>query len=145
MESESIHILREAVAEVENPALMRLARKSKGQSLRAFSLSNWTKLDVWQYIHHESIPVVVRLPVNLGIPGHAWVAVKNQQMRAVGTTLVGGARGLRQARAGLGFLPWALMTPIKLISRLVLPVWRGTCKMKYLRAAIKPDSSGQRY
>ena len=29
-----------------------------GESLRVFPLSNWTELDVWQYIHAESIPVV---------------------------------------------------------------------------------------
>ena len=29
-----------------------------GESLRVFPLSNWTELDVWQYIHEESIPVV---------------------------------------------------------------------------------------
>jgi|TARA_B110000503_G_scaffold13313_1_gene18079 sulfate adenylyltransferase subunit 2 len=31
---------------------------SKGESLRVFPLSNWTELDIWQYIHHEQIPVV---------------------------------------------------------------------------------------
>jgi sulfate adenylyltransferase subunit 2 len=30
----------------------------KGESIRVFPLSNWTELDVWQYIHIESIPVV---------------------------------------------------------------------------------------
>lgn len=30
----------------------------KGQSIRVFPLSNWTELDVWQYIHREKIPVV---------------------------------------------------------------------------------------
>lgn len=30
----------------------------KGQSIRAFPISNWTELDVWQYIHRERIPVV---------------------------------------------------------------------------------------
>lgn len=34
------------------------ARKQKGESLRVFPLSNWTELDVWQYIHLERIPVV---------------------------------------------------------------------------------------
>ena len=29
-----------------------------GQSVRAFPLSNWTELDIWQYIRAESIPVV---------------------------------------------------------------------------------------
>jgi sulfate adenylyltransferase subunit 2 len=34
------------------------ARKSKGESLRVFPLSNWTELDIWQYIHLENIPIV---------------------------------------------------------------------------------------
>jgi sulfate adenylyltransferase subunit 2 len=33
-------------------------RKSKGESIRVFPLSNWTELDVWQYIYLEQIPVV---------------------------------------------------------------------------------------
>ncbi len=31
---------------------------NKGESIRVFPLSNWTELDVWQYIHLESIPIV---------------------------------------------------------------------------------------
>ena len=34
------------------------ARKKKGESIRIFPLSNWTELDVWQYIYVENIPVV---------------------------------------------------------------------------------------
>jgi sulfate adenylyltransferase subunit 2 len=34
------------------------ARKNKGESLRVFPLSNWTELDIWQYIHLQNIPVV---------------------------------------------------------------------------------------
>jgi sulfate adenylyltransferase subunit 2 len=34
------------------------ARKRRGESIRAFPLSNWTELDVWHYIHREDIPVV---------------------------------------------------------------------------------------
>ncbi|MBX2859092.1 MAG: sulfate adenylyltransferase subunit CysD, partial [Cellvibrionaceae bacterium] len=30
----------------------------KGESIRVFPLSNWTELDIWQYIHLESIPIV---------------------------------------------------------------------------------------
>ena len=30
----------------------------KGESIRVFPLSNWTELDIWQYIHLESIPLV---------------------------------------------------------------------------------------
>lgn len=33
-------------------------RKNKGESLRVFPLSNWTELDIWQYIHLENIPIV---------------------------------------------------------------------------------------
>jgi sulfate adenylyltransferase subunit 2 len=33
-------------------------RIQPGESLRVFPLSNWTELDVWQYIHAESIPIV---------------------------------------------------------------------------------------
>ena len=34
------------------------AKKHKGESIRVFPLSNWTELDVWQYIYRESIPIV---------------------------------------------------------------------------------------
>ncbi|MCA9147719.1 MAG: sulfate adenylyltransferase subunit CysD [Planctomycetales bacterium] len=34
------------------------ARVNKGESIRVFPLSNWTELDVWQYIHLEKIPIV---------------------------------------------------------------------------------------
>lgn len=34
------------------------SRIDKGESIRVFPLSNWTELDVWQYIHLESIPIV---------------------------------------------------------------------------------------
>jgi len=33
-------------------------RKGKGESLRVFPLSNWTELDIWQYVHLENIPIV---------------------------------------------------------------------------------------
>ncbi len=33
-------------------------RIDKGESIRVFPLSNWTELDIWQYIHLEKIPVV---------------------------------------------------------------------------------------
>lgn len=33
-------------------------RVNKGESIRVFPLSNWTELDVWQYIHLENIPIV---------------------------------------------------------------------------------------
>ena len=34
------------------------ARVNKGESIRVFPLSNWTELDVWQYIYLEQIPIV---------------------------------------------------------------------------------------
>jgi sulfate adenylyltransferase subunit 2 len=34
------------------------ARKQPGESIRVFPLSNWTELDVWQYIYLQDIPVV---------------------------------------------------------------------------------------
>jgi sulfate adenylyltransferase subunit 2 len=34
------------------------ARKRKGEMIRAFPLSNWTELDIWQYIHLQRIPIV---------------------------------------------------------------------------------------
>src|SRR5437868_899651 len=34
------------------------ARKNKGESIRVFPLSNWTELDIWQYIFIENIPIV---------------------------------------------------------------------------------------
>ena len=38
-------------------------RVHKGESIRVFPLSNWTELDVWQYIHLEKIPIVPAVPV----------------------------------------------------------------------------------
>jgi sulfate adenylyltransferase subunit 2 len=45
---------------VQRPELWRLynARKAKGESIRVFPLSNWTELDIWQYIHLEGIEIV---------------------------------------------------------------------------------------
>jgi sulfate adenylyltransferase subunit 2 len=44
----------------QRPELWRLynTRKHKRESIRVFPLSNWTELDVWQYIHLERIPIV---------------------------------------------------------------------------------------
>jgi sulfate adenylyltransferase subunit 2 len=44
----------------QRPELWKLynGRINKGESIRAFPLSNWTELDVWQYIAAENIPVV---------------------------------------------------------------------------------------
>lgn len=44
----------------QRPELWHLynTRKGKGESLRVFPLSNWTELDIWQYIYMENIPIV---------------------------------------------------------------------------------------
>jgi sulfate adenylyltransferase subunit 2 len=44
----------------QRPELWNLynAKVNKGESIRVFPLSNWTELDVWQYIHLEKIPIV---------------------------------------------------------------------------------------
>jgi sulfate adenylyltransferase subunit 2 len=44
----------------QRPELWNLynSRVDRGESIRVFPLSNWTELDVWQYIHLEKIPVV---------------------------------------------------------------------------------------
>jgi sulfate adenylyltransferase subunit 2 len=44
----------------QRPELWNLfnSRVEPGESIRVFPLSNWTELDVWQYIHVENIPIV---------------------------------------------------------------------------------------
>ena len=44
----------------QRPELWHLynGRKQPGESLRVFPLSNWTELDIWQYIYREGIPLV---------------------------------------------------------------------------------------
>jgi len=44
----------------QRPELWRLynARRNPGESIRVFPLSNWTELDIWQYIQQEDIPIV---------------------------------------------------------------------------------------
>jgi sulfate adenylyltransferase subunit 2 len=51
----------------QRPELWRTynARKHKGESLRVFPLSNWTELDIWQYIYQQNIPIV---PLYLAAP-----------------------------------------------------------------------------
>jgi sulfate adenylyltransferase subunit 2 len=51
----------------QRPELWRVynARHDRGESVRVFPLSNWTELDVWQYIHVENIPIV---PLYLSAP-----------------------------------------------------------------------------
>ena len=51
----------------QRPELWHLynVRHNPGDSIRVFPLSNWTELDVWQYIHREQIPIV---PLYLAAP-----------------------------------------------------------------------------
>jgi len=51
----------------QRPELWNLynARKAKGETIRVFPLSNWTELDVWQYIYREEIDIV---PLYLAAP-----------------------------------------------------------------------------
>ncbi len=44
----------------QRPELWKLynSRKAPGESIRVFPISNWTELDIWQYIHLENIPIV---------------------------------------------------------------------------------------
>lgn len=44
----------------QRPELWNLynAKVNRGESIRVFPLSNWTELDIWQYIHLEEIPIV---------------------------------------------------------------------------------------
>jgi sulfate adenylyltransferase subunit 2 len=45
---------------MQRPELWRLynTRKGQGENFRAFPISNWTELDIWQYIYLEDIPIV---------------------------------------------------------------------------------------
>jgi sulfate adenylyltransferase subunit 2 len=44
----------------QRPELWQLynVRRNPGETIRVFPLSNWTELDIWQYIHREQIPIV---------------------------------------------------------------------------------------
>jgi sulfate adenylyltransferase subunit 2 len=61
---ERIYSFRDAAGQWDpknqRPELWNLynARVHPGESIRVFPLSNWTEMDVWQYIHEENIPVV---------------------------------------------------------------------------------------
>ncbi|MGH6951540.1 MAG: sulfate adenylyltransferase subunit CysD, partial [Vitreimonas sp.] len=70
----------------QRPELWSLynTRKRAGESFRVFPLSNWTELDVWQYIEAEHIPIV---PLYLSAERRvvrrsgAWIMVDDQRMR----------------------------------------------------------------
>jgi sulfate adenylyltransferase subunit 2 len=69
----------------QRPELWSLynAKKRPGESIRVFPLSNWTELDIWQYIHLENIPIVplyfadVRPVVRRG---GTWIMVDDARM-----------------------------------------------------------------
>jgi sulfate adenylyltransferase subunit 2 len=70
----------------QRPELWSLynTRKHKGESFRVFPLSNWTELDVWQYIARENIPII---PLYLAAErpmvkrDGAWIMVDDARMR----------------------------------------------------------------
>jgi len=84
------------------------ARVHPGESIRVFPLSNWTEMDVWQYIHEENIPVVdlyfakerpmylrgdALLPIEqsfVALPGEKPVMVKSR-LRSLGCSPCTGA------------------------------------------------------
>jgi sulfate adenylyltransferase subunit 2 len=70
----------------QRPELWNLCngKVNKGESIRVFPLSNWTELDVWQYIHRENIPIVplyFSAPRPIVIRDGAMIMVDDQRMR----------------------------------------------------------------
>jgi sulfate adenylyltransferase subunit 2 len=70
----------------QRPELWNLynGKVNKGESIRAFPLSNWTELDIWQYIHREHIPLP---PLYFARPrpvvsrSGQWIVVDDDRMR----------------------------------------------------------------
>ncbi len=70
----------------QRPELWNLynGKVNKGESIRVFPMSNWTELDVWQYIHLEKIPIV---PLYFAAPRPVvkrdgiWIMVDDERMR----------------------------------------------------------------
>ncbi len=70
----------------QRPELWNLynTRVNSGESIRVFPLSNWTELDVWQYIHLEKIPIV---PLYFAAPrpvvrrNGIWIMVDDDRMK----------------------------------------------------------------
>ncbi|MGQ0507125.1 MAG: sulfate adenylyltransferase subunit CysD [Myxococcaceae bacterium] len=70
----------------QRPELWNLynGRVDKGETIRAFPLSNWTELDVWQYAWHEKLPLV---PLYFAAErpvverGGNWIMVDDERMR----------------------------------------------------------------
>ncbi len=69
----------------QRPELWNLynTRTRPGESVRVFPLSNWTELDIWQYIHQEAIPIV---PLYFAQPrpvvrrGDTWIMVDDDRL-----------------------------------------------------------------
>ena len=66
LEAESIYVLREVAAQFERPVILFSGGKDSivitylaymGEHFRVFPISNWTEMDVWQYIFLENIPM----------------------------------------------------------------------------------------
>ena len=91
----------------QRPELWNLynGKLTKGESIRAFPLSNWTELDIWLYIYLESIPIV---PL--------YFAAERPVVERNGTLLDGRRRALaaqsrRKAAHGEGALPHPRLLP----------------------------------
>jgi sulfate adenylyltransferase subunit 2 len=70
----------------QRPELWNLynGKVNKGESIRVFPLSNWTELDVWQYIHLEKIPIVplyFAAPRPVVVRDGTLIMVDDQRMR----------------------------------------------------------------
>jgi len=69
----------------QRPELWNLynARVKPGESIRAFPLSNWTELDIWQYIYREQVPIVPLYFARLRPVverGGQWIMVDDERM-----------------------------------------------------------------
>jgi len=66
----------------QRPELWRLfnTHLGDGQSVRVFPLSNWTELDVWQYIYQEGIDIV---PLYFAAPRLSWIDDRSGQILAL--------------------------------------------------------------
>lgn len=66
----------------QRPELWRLfnTHLGDGQSVRVFPLSNWTEIDIWQYIHQERIDIV---PLYFAAPRLSWIDDRTGQILAL--------------------------------------------------------------
>jgi len=73
----------------QRPELWNLynSRLNKGETIRVFPLSNWTELDVWQYIEVEQIPIVPMYfakPREMVVRGNALVSIEHNAPKLPG-------------------------------------------------------------